>query len=294
MQEKKIAFIGCSHLATHDQPTQQKNNWTYQLYQKYPHHQYRSYALGGQGIEQFQWHLLDAKKWGADIVFMNRTYLGRWAMLTQAEGNLCGEFEYVSNEKFEEDNWSEMLAMYECYWGTIKDDIRYKRAAPPAPQQIYYDDSDARILCDKLNTHQPYWRLHSGSQTRLKWELEWYSNIERLYNFDNLFLLDWAAGSHQVPKEYADKHNYKLGPDPYEEIEDGKTIEHYSIYTSTTWDMPVEDWFYKKYKLNIHKGDKLWKIGIQTSITDNHFSPRGNTELLNEYILTNKKVLDVL
>jgi hypothetical protein len=58
--------------------------------------------------------------------------------------------------------------------------------------------------------------------------------------------------------------------------------------------MPVEDWFYKKYNLDIHKGQALWKVGIQTSETDNHLSPKGNTQLLNEYILANKKVLDSL
>jgi hypothetical protein len=291
MKVKKIAFIGCSHLSTHDQPSQQKNNWTYQLYQKYPHYQYRSYSKGGQGIEHFQWHLLDAKKWGADIVFMNRTYLGRWAMLTQADGKPYGEFDYISNDIFAEDNWSEMLPMYECYWGTINDHIRYTRAADIPGEQFRYDDTDARTTCDKLNTAQPYWKLYSGSETRLKWELEWYSNVEKLYNFDNLFLLDWNAASHQVPKEYANKHNYRIGPHPYT---DDKNIKHYSVYTSTTWDMPVEDWFYKKYNLDIHKGQALWKVGIQTSETDNHLSPKGNTQLLNEYILANKKVLDSL
>ena len=65
----KIAIIGCSHFAVTEQPTQGKHNWSYQLYRLYPHHQYRNYSMGGQGIEQFQWSLLDAKKWGAEASF---------------------------------------------------------------------------------------------------------------------------------------------------------------------------------------------------------------------------------
>lgn len=289
MKEKKIAFIGCSHLATHDQPSQQKNNWTYQLYQKYPQHQYRSYSRGGQGIEQFQWHLLDAKRWGADIVFMNRTYQGRWAMLTQSltSPEPSTGFEYIVNDKFKEDNWSEMLPRYECYWGTVNDDIRYCRAAPVTGEVFHYDDTDARATLDKINKINPYWKLNSGSDLRLKWEIEWYSNVENLYNFDNLFLLDWCEDSHQLLQKDVDKNNYKIAPNPFQDEEDNI---YYSVHTSTTWDIAVEDYFYKKYKIKKHKGEKLWKIGIQTSETDNHFSPRGNIELLNDYILGNPKV----
>ena len=273
MQPKKIAFVGCSHLSTHDQPTQGKNNWTYQLYKKFPKHQYRSYSRGGQGIEHFQWHLLDAKKWGADIVFMNRTYPGRWAKLTQSIDWNVG-FEYTSNDKVEEDNWKEILPIYEHYWGTVNDDIRCyspAREITKIAEEYQYSDENAYRTAAILNKAQPYWKLYSGSDIRLKWEIEWYSNVENLYNFDNLFLIDWDRTTHGY------------------EGDSGWTYPT----TSTTWDTAVEYFFEKKY--GIDKSDKkLWSVGIQTSEEDNHFSPRGNRELLNEYILTNKKVLDAI
>lgn len=301
MQSKKIAVIGCSHLSVHDQPSQQKNNWSYQLYKKYPQHQYRNYSKGGQGIEQFQWHLLDAKKWGADIVFLNRTYPGRWAMLTQNTYEPgYGEFSYIADDHTAESNWSEMLPKYEAFWGTVNGGIKYNRAAPDPGQWDKYDDTEAKSNLSAIEKVNPYWRLISGSHVRLIWEIEWYSNVEKLYNFPHVFLMDWSADSHEPDRAKSFGKDYRCYDHGSQQIYNNMDPEitlnskNVAVLTSTTWELPVEEFFLHKYNLNRMKNQELWQIGIQTSEQDNHFSPRGNLELLNEYILGNEKVRDAL
>ena len=72
----KIAIIGCSYSA-YSHTYQEKNSWSYQLYQKFPQHTYYNYAKGGRSIDYSLWCLLDAKINDVDFVFMNRTYAWR-------------------------------------------------------------------------------------------------------------------------------------------------------------------------------------------------------------------------
>ena len=69
----KIAFIGDSFSA-YRQDGQFKNHWSWKLAQQFPQHEYYNYALGGRGVDHHQWCLLDAKKRGVDVVFINRTF----------------------------------------------------------------------------------------------------------------------------------------------------------------------------------------------------------------------------
>jgi len=278
---KKIAIIGCSHFAVTEQPTQGKHNWSYQLYRLYPHHQYRNYSMGGQGIEQFQWSLLDAKKWGADIVFLNRTYQGRWAFQAQVSHE---EPIWEYTIQHQEINWQEVRPDFEYFWGTVNDSPKYAGGLPR--QGRVYTSQDPKKSVIDLNKLELFWKTNlSGSELRRLYEVEWYRNAHNLYNFDNLFLIDWDYRTHQSQ----------------ETSEDGSQ-RMVNNHTSNTWDISVVEYFRKKYHYEISKsndssnpmGDNLdnylASIGIHTSEYDNHLSPLGNAELLNEYILTNQKV----
>lgn len=251
---KKIAFIGCSHFAGLEQPTQGKDNWTYQLSLLFPQHEYRNYSKGGQGIQGYQLALLDAKIWGADIIFMNRTYMGRWQLELDISNH---KFEYHVSHKIG-DNWTEYLANFTHIWGSVNSGPNYHLG----PNDGGYNQ-ESNDIQKYFNDNQGFWRVqHNNNPWRLDWELKWYGNVEKLYNFENFFLIDWTRASHQVPNE------------------EGCEIPTMS---STTWDIDVETHF--------TKGKSSYKtLGITVSEEDQHLNPHGNLRLLNEYILTNPKV----
>lgn len=256
---KKIAFIGCSHFAGLEQETQGKNNWTFQLSQKFPQHEYRNYSKGGQGIQGFQLALLDAKMWGADIIFLNRTYLGRW----QIEFDLVGQdFKFIKSHSIG-NNWTEWMCDFSFMWGSTNS----------GPNRAYghsnTEDIEFNDVATYFEQNKNFWRVqYCNNQLRTDWELKWYSNVEKLYNFDHIFLLDWTRFSHQVTDE------------------NGTDLPTRS---STTWDVDVETHFTKS-----NKQDSLVSLGITISETDQHLNPHGNKRLLEEYILTNPKVKKAL
>ena len=269
----KIAFIGCSHFAAHDVPGQEKNNWTYQFYKKYPQHQYRNYSKGGQGIDHFQWHLLDAKIWGADIVFVNRTYMGRWAL--QFEANEPAEFDY--QVQYSEDNWEEVSPIWDIAWGSVNSGP-YMCWGRNTLQSTVETTDIQRYFESNIN----FWKVqHTNHATQLSYELKWYGNLHKLYNFDHLFLMDWNAHTHSSPNpEFKGEHS---------------DIEPLS---STTWDIAVEQFFMKKHN-DAHPGVTLITDPKQipnwcVSKHDTHFGPNANLLLLNEYILANPKVKKAL
>lgn len=264
---KKIAFIGCSHFSATDMTSQGYNNWTYQLYKKFPQHQYRNYSAGGRGIDYFQIAILHAKDWGADIVFVNRTYCGRWQMF--AETDPRGVEGFVFRAFNEQPNWQEMeLTSQNIYGNTHK--------------TYYVNELDEQ----KTPTwrQSPYERIAkffvknmAGTETRRQYELMWYKNVTKLYNFEHTFLIDWDPNSHRT---FDDKTN-SYGP---------------RISTSNINENSVVEWFSKRYNAT---GDKrgrkpLWKFGITISKDDNHLTPKGNLELLEDYILANEGVLKSL
>lgn len=261
---KKIAFIGCSHLSCLDVPGQEYNNWTYLLHNKYPQHTYRNYSRGGQGIEGFQWALLDAKKWGADVVFLNRTYAGRWSMLTEIAN--ISKFEYhertwTDKEDLTSDNWCESGPSFELIWGTANDAKVQHSSSTTDDKAISHYMLDP--IMNKLSKNMDFWiGQTAASDLRKSWEQEWYDNVEALYNFDNIFLIDWA-----------DTHDH---------------------VSSTTWDTPVIEWFAERYNFPSPTDQSLNLHGLAVSAEDTHLSLKGNTELLNDYILANNKVVNSL
>jgi hypothetical protein len=264
---KKIAVIGCSHFAAREVPCQGTNNWSYQLYKKYPQHQYRNYSCGGKGVEYFKLALLEAKKWGADIVFLNRTYLGRWNIL--AELSPTDAKEYAFDIFNEESNWQEMRLRSQLLWGNV-----HQLSANVSDESMYpwIRKLYAKLLLTFTTQHI------AATETRRQYEWEWYSNVTQLYNFEHIFLIDWASSTHT---KFLDPAANSDGP---------------HLVSSNVNEIAVVDWFCKRYNSTGEAfGDSpLWKHGITISQEDNHLTFAGNKDLLENYILANKNVINAL
>ena len=262
---KKIAFIGCSHFAAHEVPCQSKNNWTYQLYKKYSHHQYRNYSGGGKGIEHFQWALIDAKEWGADIVFLNRTYCGRWHYLAElSESGVIG-FNFESQEKNAEPNWEELWCTSQYIWGNVH----------TGTSNVAKDQMTGKMYTTSSIVGEFFKNVVAPSETRRQYEVSWYSNVTKLYNFEHIFLIDWSQTSHtKTPIELHDDH----------------------VVTSNVNDTAVVEWLLKRFNASGEsQGPRpLWSVGATISKDDNHLTQLGNQILLDEYILANHNVIKAL
>lgn len=266
---KKIAFIGCSHFSVTEVSCQGTNNWTYQLYKKFPQHQYRNYSAGGRSMDYFQLALLHAKDWGADIVFLNRTYLGRWQIFAEmdVEGRQGFEFDTINVEP----NWQELRLESQILWGNA-----YYHRSNIGKHRMF--DS----VWKKSETVGNFLVEHMAiTETRRQYERMWYQNVTKLYDFENLFLIDWAQESHTGTREEND------GTISF-------TEEH--LVTSNVNDVAVNEWFCQRYNATGEtNGDRpLYNFGIVISKEDNHLTYKGNQELLEDYILANKNVLNSL
>lgn len=247
---KKVAFIGCSHFAAFEKGAGQGiNSWTWQLAQKYPVNLYRNYSVGGRGIEYFQWCLMHAKSWGANVVFVNRTYTGRWAIL--------GEFDENANKDFVNDwlienhapNWDEVYMNVSHCWGS----------GGSAHVNGQIDNHLVKPVNAALATFTENW---ATTELRRSYENYWYSVAPSLYNFDNLFVIDWA------PREPEDIIS--------------------NVRTDTTVASLLINKFNAKHELD------LWKYGVTIAADDNHLTHKGHKIMLEEYLLPCENVIKAL
>lgn len=248
---KKIAFIGCSHFAAFETGAGQgTDSWTWQLAQRYPVHKYRNYSIGGRGMEYFQWCLMHAKAWGADVVFLNRTYTGRWGMM--------GEYDEYANSDFVNDweiekhsaNWDEAYLRIAHMWGSGGENDVAGHVAPHLDKRL------------KI-TSQTITETWASTEARRTYENQWYRLAPDLYNFEKIFLVDWAGSTR-----------------------DGDIISNINTETS------IVGLLTKKFDCELEAD--LWKYGVTISKTDNHLTEKGHKIVLEEYILACEDVVNTL
>jgi hypothetical protein len=264
---KKVAFIGCSHFSVTEVSCQGYNNWTYQLYKKFPQHQYRNYSGGGRSMDYFQIALLHAKDWGADIVFVNRTYLGRWQMFAEIDIDGFKGFDF---EVFDQQpNWQELMLKSQILWGNTHYNNSNSQASFSSIKKSA--DSTGKFLIGYM----------AGTETRKQYERMWYQNVTKLYDFENTFLIDWDEESHS---------DYTIEPDGTFTFPDPPFV------TSNVNNTAVVTWFCERYDADgeTSGNNPLYKHDIVISKDNNHLTYRGNKELLEDYILANKNVLNAL
>ena len=162
----KIAFIGDSYSA-YAQDGQYDNHWSYQLSQQFPQHQYYNYALGGRGADYCQWCLLDAKKRGVDVVFINRTFNHRVAQ--QYSDN---DFEFVVTHQ-PSTNYFSMSIKHHIWFSLNQIHVMGHTTFHPIAAEI------AASLKDK-----------SISEQNQQYNDQWFDNVDQLYNFKHIIKLE--------------------------------------------------------------------------------------------------------
>jgi hypothetical protein len=248
---KKVAFIGCSHFAAFEPGAGQgTDSWTWQLAQRYPVHKYRNYSIGGRGIEYFQWCLMNAKSWGANVVFLNRTYTGRWAMMGEYDEHANTDF--ANNWKIEKHsgNWEESYLDVAHSWGS----------GGNTDVAGHVDPYLEKKLKAALETITETW---ASTDLRRSYENQWYRQSTTFYNFENIFLVDWA----------------------------GHSRDH-DIISNINTEISVVDMLKKKFDCDFELD--LFKYGVTRAADDNHLSQRGHKIVLDEYILACEDVVNAL
>ena len=173
----KIGFLGCSY-SSYSQKYVHENSWTYQISQRYPHHQYYNYAKGGQGIDHVQWCLLDAKEQEIDMIFLNTTYPSRVGYLVDKLNNdipvdnATDEFIYETTKISDNFSLRELLSPW--VWashaevGGTRTNIRYGR------------------------TFQDVINVQAVSNVRQSYVRKFYENVSKLYNFKHFIVLNFV------------------------------------------------------------------------------------------------------
>lgn len=230
---KKVAFIGCSY-SDYRQAGQQENSWTWNLAQRFPQNTYRNYARGGRGPDFFHWALVDAKKWRADVVFVNATHPGRISFIvSQTHEN---ERETWQQENVT-DNYSLMEFVSPHIW-----------IAGGKANVMFANDDYTKKFAEQAALIMP------TSSHRERQDQDWYRQVTYLYNFPNIFLLnfdkrliDYGNGSH------------------------GKSAWHLLMQVAERTNLD-----------NV----ALYKSGLVLAPTDDHWTQLGNKIILENYILT--------
>lgn len=246
---KKIAFIGCSHFAAFETGAGQgTDSWTWQLAELYPGNRYRNYSVGGRGIEYFQWCIMHAKAWGADIIFLNRTYTGRWAIMGEYDEHANSDFVNDWNVVQHTNNWDEAYIAVAHTWGSGgRHDV---------------NGAVASYLSKPLNAAmQVITDTWASTALRKSYEDQWYRQAVDLYNFDEIFLVDWAG----------------TGDD---------------IISNIRTDTSVVELLKKKFDCKFELD--LWKYGVTRAKDDNHLTKKGHSIMLHEYILSSDHVKSAL
>ena len=168
----KIAFIGDSFQA-YEQTATFKNSWTYQLALLYPHHQFLNYACGGRGYDYYQWALLDAKQKGIDVVFVNRTFNHRVAIIIDDE-----KFGFTSKQILN-GNYT-LLTAPGHYWVT---------AHQPG---IHCEHKHVKMEVPSSVRMAMYTTLKAISISAQKHDYnnKWFDTVHELYNFKHIIPLE--------------------------------------------------------------------------------------------------------
>lgn len=177
---KKIAIIGCSY-SEYDRPGARKDHWSYQLYLKYPQHNYINYAHGGRGPVYFQLCLLDAKKRGYDAVFINTTHDGRYSVLADHIDSNNPTFKFNINEIShgysvaslpDNNKEGDFIELWDC---ATRPEVRAV-GGMTGLQKKFMEIHRSLILSSDINQNM----LHS-----------WYETASELYNFEKVWMLDF-------------------------------------------------------------------------------------------------------
>jgi|TARA_Y100000287_G_scaffold64772_1_gene51103 hypothetical protein len=219
----KIAILGCSFssIETYDDYT---DSWAYQLYKKYPQHDYYNYALGGRSIDYSTWCLLDAKINDMDFVFINRTYYPRVGVMQDIEGvDDLNKFEFYQRKI--DDNFYQKFLLGSELWrsgGGTRLTLTKTENSSPLSKVTSYPNKQERYATHWLDNM-------AISEHRQSYVDQLYNNMHKLYNFKYFKLLEFNRyhGSNniwrKIRKEYGVETNFSISDTNDHWTRDGNT-----------------------------------------------------------------------
>ena len=271
---KKIAIIGDSHFSV--EPGFRENhlypsNWSYQMSERFPQHEYYNFARGGQSIEYFQRALIEAKRLGCDNVFLVKTHIGRmfvdWEPMEERPDP---RYEWIDALDIEtaggmETNYNVMYPYFQGFW-----------MVPGNPE--YWGSTSNINEENKVNANsfaKAYQTYIAPSESRKQWELYWYNSAPDVYNFENVFLVNWKFSK---KSNHSDKEIYtNLQTTVQDALFEHLKPEHRSSNTH------IENW--KKC---------MYDSGLCLSEDDDHLTIKGHRIVLEDVILSDPTVLKML
>lgn len=269
----KIAFIGDSYMA-YDQYHQEENSWTWLLSQHFPQHTYYNYSLGGRGYDYYRLALLDAKINDVDIVITNSTFNHR-VMMQAGDGDGTFVEESTSNPYYK------LKYHHHHFWKSGQN--------RPFTDGKLLDNIPSSIV-DQISTAL---ETKQTSEDYLTYNQLWFDNIDKLYNFKHIIKLSLLLNPNNV------KHEENI--DAFWKMQEEFGIEKYlseQLYLHKSKkpneiDKLIHDKeisFWEAY--DIIKNKLLMKHDLIVSMDDDHWSPKGNKWVFDNYILP--KVVDIL
>jgi|TARA_B100000073_G_scaffold339083_1_gene337022 hypothetical protein len=178
----KIAIIGCSYssIETYDDYT---ISWPYQLYKKYPQHDYYNYALGGRSIDYATWCLLDSKINDIDFVFVNRTYHPRVGVMQDVvDADDLNKFEFY--ERKVDDNFYQKYLLGSELWRSGGGTRLTRTPTPFSLSKVHSPNAQERYAKHWLDNV-------AVSEHRQSYVDQLYNNMHKLYNFKHFKLLEF-------------------------------------------------------------------------------------------------------
>jgi len=265
----RVAFIGDSFSA-YEQTGQQQNSWTWLLARHFPQHQYYNYSCGGRGYDHYQLALLDAKINNIDVVLTNRTFNGR-ALLHIGDGNFKWEEDYTEHfnyiNKFHQKH----------YWASAHNPEEVN-----VPSGVGADEYNAQWPESVLKSFSATLREKCVSTEVQTYNQLWYENMDKFYNFKHILKFDLM---HDPNDRGEDK---QIGA--FYELQDAFGINHkqqYQIYQARHGNKPVATQIKQDFMKPL-----LQEAGLTISLDDDHWSPKANKWVFENYILP--KVVDIL
>lgn len=210
----QIAIIGCSYSA-YSHTHQEKNSWSYQLYQKFPQHTYYNYARGGRSIDYSLWCLLDAKMNNIDFVIMNRTYSWRAGMLADVTyDDSMNKFFFIEHQH-DKNFYTKELGSND-YWRS-NNGTKITKASPSG-----YKDIAKHDFLDQ----------QAVSKHREDYVDKLYNNIDKLYNFKYFKLLEFMRNRPNLKDNVWARIEQQFGRQDYFSI--AKDDDHWT-YEGNKW-----------------------------------------------------------
>lgn len=224
----QIAIIGCSYSA-YSHTYQEKNSWSYQLYQRFPQHTYYNYAKGGRSIDYSLWCLLDAKMNDIDFVIMNRTFPWRVGMLADVEyDDSVNKFFFVEHQH-DKNFYTKELGGND-YWRS-NNGTKITRTSLNSGTRIGKHD-----LLDQ----------QAVSKHREDYVDKLYSNVDKLYNFKYFKLLEFMRNKPNLKDNVWAKIEQQFGRQDY--FSRDKDDDHWT-YEGNKW--VLENYILDKQTIDI-------------------------------------------